>query len=90
MRMAVRSRGQRFFFETTNKGQPEGAYQCEVKTKPDGSFGCGFTHEPWNVKLRLTITKEGFKTYVRELFSNDLAKSQGGNMGTHVITLERN
>ncbi len=75
-------------FEAVEKGQPEGYYQCTARTSADGTFGCGFVHAPRNVKLRLTIEKEGYTTYIRELYSGELERSPGGNMGSQVITLE--
>ena len=75
-------------FEAVEKGDPKDAYQCTVKTSPQGTFGCGFVHAPRNVKLRLTIEKEGYAIYARELYSSDFAKSPGGNIGSQVITLE--
>jgi hypothetical protein len=76
-------------FEAVEKGEPRESYQCTARTSVDGIFGCGFVHAPWNVRLRLTVEKEGYTTYVRELNSSDLAKSPSGNMGSQVITLAR-
>jgi hypothetical protein len=75
-------------FETIEKGEPAEAYQCETRTSTDGVFGCGLVHQPWETRLRLTITKAGYNKYVRELSSGEVAKSPGGNMGSQVITLD--
>ena len=76
-------------FEAIQKGEPKAAYECTVNTSVDGTFGCGIVHAPRNVKLRLTVDKDGYAKYIRELYSNDLAKSPGGNLGSQIITLER-
>ena len=75
-------------FEAVEKGEPERSYQCEARTASDGLFGCGFVHAPWNIRLRLTIGKEGYNTYTREFSAKELAASNGGNMGSQVIILE--
>ena len=75
-------------FEAVEKGEPADSYRCKVRTSADGYFGCGFVHAPWNIKLRLSVTKEGYNTYMRELYSKDVASSNGGNMGSQIITLE--
>ncbi len=38
-------------------------YQCEVKTDKDGKFNCVFLHPLVTVQLRMTISKQGYKTY---------------------------
>src|SRR5687767_1519182 len=64
-------------FEVVRKGQPTGAYQCDTRTAADGSFGCGLTHAPFNIDLRLTISKHGYTTYTRDLKAEELKQSSG-------------
>lgn len=75
-------------FETIDKGEPREAYQCETRTSAEGVFGCGLVHQPWETRLRLTITKAGYNKYVRELSSGEVGKSPGANLGSQVITLD--
>ena len=75
-------------FEQIKKGDPEAAYQCLTKTDKDGKFGCSFLHAPWKVELKLTVSKNGFKTYETE-FSSTEANEEMGNGEGYKIILER-
>jgi hypothetical protein len=50
-----------------------GARKDEDKSKEDGSFTVHLSHAPFNVKLTLTISKQGYKT-----FKKRFRKSEAG------------
>ena len=49
-------------------------YQYRTETNGEGRFNAGIMHAPFDIKLRLTVTKEGFRTYVTEFYSSDAHK----------------
>jgi hypothetical protein len=53
---------------TVRFGQP-GQSQSERVTGEDGRFGVGRVHAPFEVRLVLTVTKEGFRPYRQEISS---------------------
>ena len=44
---------------------------CTTETNKDGWFGCGFIHAPFEVKLKLTVMKEGYETFESEFTSTE-------------------
>jgi hypothetical protein len=75
-------------FERIEKGKPESAYKCESKTDNSGKFSCGFVHEPFEVKLKLIVSKDGYKTYDTQFTSGE-AREKADNGGGFRIVLER-
>jgi hypothetical protein len=61
-------------FEAVEKGSPAESYQDESTSDESGRFHAGFTHAPYDVRLRLTVTKTGYKPYVSEFKASDAAK----------------
>ena len=63
-------------FEAVEKGQPEESYRRVSQTDKAGKFDTGFTHAPFNTDLKLTASKEGYKTYESKFTSREAAEKQ--------------
>ena len=72
-------------FEQIEKGETKESYQCSTKTDKDGKFGCGFTHAPKKVQLKLTVSKNGYKTYETEFSSIEAKEKMGNGSGFKII-----
>jgi len=46
-------------------------FQARTETDTNGRFRTGITHAPFNITLRLTVTKDGFRPYVTEFSASD-------------------
>ena len=61
-------------FEAVEKGQPVESYQDAGKTNESGRFALGFVDSPFDHKLRLSVRKEGYKSYTTEMNTSDARK----------------
>lgn len=75
-------------FEQVKKGEPKESYQSIQQTDKNGRFDAGFTHAPFDVELKLTVSKAGYKTYESQ-FSSSEAQKKLENKEEYRIVLEK-
>jgi hypothetical protein len=73
-------------FEQVGDFHGDTTHQSIHQTWSDGGFGCEFLHAAFfDVPLRLTVSKNGYKTYQIEFTSGDAYKKQKNNEEFPVI-----
>jgi hypothetical protein len=73
-------------FEQVGDFHGDTSHECIHQTWSDGSFGCEFLHAAFfDVPLKLTVSKNGYKTYQIEFTSGDAHKKQKNNEEFSVI-----
>ena len=75
-------------FESVRKGEPEESYQSIEQTDKNGRFECGFMHAPFEVQLKLTVSKAGYILYESQ-FSSREAQKKLENKEEYRIVLEK-
>ena len=65
-------------FELVDSGHPE-IYKREMRTDASGRFVLWVPHGPLNVSLRLSVNKEGYAPFVKELTSYEARKMRDEN-----------
>jgi hypothetical protein len=62
-------------FEQVGNFGGDTSHQCIQQSWTDGKFGCGFLHAAFfSAPLKLTISKDGYKTYQLDLTSDEVQK----------------
>jgi len=72
-------------FEAIDKGELKESYQCIGRTAKDGKFDCGFLHSPFNIQLKLTVSKEGYKIHETEFSSREASKKLKSNEEYQIV-----
>lgn len=71
--------------EMVNNGEHNEIYSREQLTNEAGRFALQLSHGPTNVALRLSVSKDGYKPFVKELKASDVVEMRDKGYELRVV-----